>query len=187
MPLFRTKRLLIFIIIVFTHNLDTAIFAQGWTTQRRRRALIEQGPSFPSHQATGGWSQTQSFNITTKIIQDNCIENSAFIVLHVAFKILQYPHPGKITNNFFSLSSTPSSRSSSHPPSMPEIAGRPWFSRPGQTQHFSLARSVSLFCFDVFFRSAVVYHLMFGHQCFQCLINILARPPKCPMQCLINI
>ena len=99
MPLFRTKRLLIFIIIVFTHNLDTAIFAQGWTTQRRRPALIEQGPSFPSHQATGGWSQTQSFNITTKIIQDNCIENSAFIVLHVAFKILQYPHPGKITSS----------------------------------------------------------------------------------------
>ena len=166
---------------------NTAIFAQGWTTQRQRPALIEQGPSFPSHQATGGWSQTQSFNITTKIIQDNCIENSAFIVLHVAFKILQYPHPGKITNNFFSLSSTPSSRSSSHPPSMPEIAGHLWFSRPGQTQHFSLARSVSLFCFDIFFRSAVVYHLMFGHQCFQCLINILARPPKCQMQCLINI
>ena len=127
---------------------DIAIFAQGWTTQRRRPALIEQGPSFPSHQATGGWSQTQSFNITTKIIQDNCIENSAFIVLHVAFKILQYPHPVQITNNFFSLSSTPSS--------MSEIAGRPWFSRPGQTQHFSLARSVSLFCFTV------VKHLLTG-------------------------
>ena len=33
---------------------NTAIIAQGWTTQRRRPALIEQGPSFPSHQAPGG-------------------------------------------------------------------------------------------------------------------------------------
>merc|ERR1711874_46778 len=78
----------------------------GWTIHRRRHAHTEQGPSFPSHQATMGClfysrpDQTQHFSLArcwTELLVNDCVDSSPHQSYHSAC-VKGVAPPTKINN-----------------------------------------------------------------------------------------